>query len=464
MIAIAIAIVILLILVLWYVGRKNTVFDNIFFDNNGTTQPHKEVVREMASNAWLGNASSSYAWVAKKKLDDLRASVLKWCRANHHKVIITSGASEANNMLIRSMVDHHWRVKPTKGNGISAKPHIILSSIEHKTSIECAMLLSEEGRVDVSFVNPDIRGNINPKDVNAAINARTILISIMSANNEIGNLFPVQEIAAIAASKEIPFHTDAVQTFGKYQPNLKHPLSCLSMSFHKMHGPQGIGVLVLDNNLADQLESQIAGSQNFYLRGGTENIPAVAGALKAMQITLADRAKKNQKMLDMKRRIMMKLTKEFMLIDFDKFAKKTDEAGLALASKPVNYDVMRGHKPREPKGLVVLGPVDKFGMPDHTKTNPNTLLLSVINMRKGNSPYERFCNIKLKSDLAADNAIVSIGSACQTGEEGPSHVLENIKAPFIVRCGVVRISLGDYNTMAQVDSFCKKFVDTAWLQ
>lgn len=461
--ALVIGIIIVTILVLWYVGRKGTVYDNIYFDNNGTTQPHKEVVQAMVDGVWLGNASSSYALEAKNKIDALRNSVLKWCRADHHKVIITSGASEANNLIMRSMIDYHWRTSPVSGRGITAKPHIIVSTIEHKSILECAKLLSEEGRVDVSYIKPDIRGNIDLKDVNAAMNARTILISIMSANNELGNRLQVEEIAALAASKQIPFHTDAVQTFGKFQPDMKN-MAALSMSFHKMNGPQGIGVLVLDNDLADRIKGQIAGSHNYHLRGGTENIPAICGALKAMEITLADRAKKNKHMLDMKRRIVDQLSKEFSLIPFENLANKTDEVALELVSKPVDGSVIRDYKPRAPKGLVILGPTNKFNLPDEDLTNPNTLLLSVINLRNNNNPYERFCNIKFKSDLSAEHAIVSIGSACLTGEAGPSHVLKEIDAPFIVRCGVIRISVGDYNTISQVDSFCKKFVKCAWLQ
>lgn len=454
--------ILVIILVLWYVGRKSTVYDNIYFDNNGTTQPHKEVVQEMAVGAWLGNASSSYALEAKNKIDELRSAILKWCRADHHKVIITSGASEANNLILRSMVDYYWRTSPVSGRGITEKPHIIVSSIEHKSILECAKLLSEEGRVSVSYISPDIYGNIDLKDINAAMNARTILISIMSANNELGNKLPVEEIADMAAARGIAFHTDAVQTFGKFQPNMKN-MAALSMSFHKMNGPQGIGVLVLDNELAAKIKGQIAGSHNFGLRGGTENMPAICGALKAMEITLADRVKKNQHMLDMKRRIVENLSKEFSLIPCANLANKTDEAALELVSKPVEGSVIRDYKPRAPKGLVILGPT-KSGLPDEDLTNPNTLLLSVINLRNNANPYERFCNIKFKSDLATEHAIVSIGSACQTGEVGPSHVLKEINAPFIVRCGVIRISLGDYNNMGQVDSFCKKFVKCAWLQ
>ncbi len=455
MFALAIGIVIVMILVLWYIGRKSTIYDSIYFDNNATTQPHKEVVQAMADGVWLGNASSSYALEAKNKIDTLRAAVLKWCRADHHKVIITSGASEANNLMIRSMVDYHWRTSPVSGRGITAKPHIIISSIEHKSILDCAKLLSEEGRVDVSYIKPDIRGNIDPKDINSAMNARTILISIMSANNEIGNRLAIDEIAALAASRQIPFHTDAVQTFGKFQPDMKN-MAALSMSFHKMNGPQGIGVLVLDNDIADRIKGQIAGSHNYHLRGGTENIPAICGALKAMEITLANRAQKNKHTLDMKRRIIEQLSKEFSLIPYENLAGKTDEAALELVSKPVNGVT---------KGLVIMGPVNKFGMPDEDLTNPNTLLLSVINLRSvADRAYERFCNIKFKSDLAAEHAIVSIGSACLTGEAGPSHVLGGVDAPYIVRCGIIRISVGDYNTVSQVDSFCKKFVKCAWLQ
>lgn len=461
MIAVIFAIVVVLILVLWHVNRQKTVYDNIFFDNNGTTQPHKAVVQEMASNAYLGNASSSYAWKAKKKLDDLRNAVLTWCRADHHKVIITSGASESNNMIIRSLVDYHWRATPT-GKSIGEKPHIILSSIEHKTSLDCASLLREAGRVDVSLIEPDIYGNIDPKKIQAAINNRTILVSIMSANNEIGNKLPVEAIAAVCKARNVPFHTDAVQTFGKYAPNMQN-ISALSMSFHKMNGPQGIGVLVLDNDLAGKIAGQIAGSQNYHLRGGTENIPAVAGAIKAMEISLKGREDKNKKLLEMKHRIIENLSKAFIMTPYEKFAGKSDEDAKAIAATPVNLSVVRNYKKRAPKRLVILGPTQN-GMPDDNLTNPNTLLLSVMNTRNNAAPYEKFCNIKFKSDLATDHVIVSIGSACQTGEKGSSHVLKAIQAPFIIRCGVVRISLGDYNTMAQVDSFCKKFINDAWLQ
>jgi cysteine desulfurase len=463
-----IALIVILILVLWYwsrsVSKPKSIFDKLYFDNNGTTQPHREVVEEMSKNAWLGNASSSYAWDAKKKLEDLRVAVLKWCRAGHHKVIITSGASEANNMIIRSMVDRHWRVEPASGRGIGVKPHIIMSSIEHKTSIECAKLLQEEGRLEVTFVEPDIYGNISPQDVAESINSRTILISIMSANNETGNLMPVQEIAKLAAARAIPFHTDAVQTFGKHQPHMKN-ISGLSMSFHKMHGPQGIGVLVLDNDLAAKLEGQIAGTQNFGLRGGTENMAAVAGALKSMHITLAERASKNQHMLNMKHFIMKRLTEAFRILPVEKFAGKTDEEAEATAAVPVAGTVRHNYKDKAPKGLVVLGATNKLGLPDDMKVNPNTLLVSVVNLRNNpNVKYEKFCNIKFKSDLAADGAIVSIGSACQTGEKGSSHVLNEMGLPFVVRCGVIRISMSDYNTIGQAETFCKKFIDAAWLQ
>jgi len=241
-------------------------------------------------------------------------------------------------------------------------------------------------------------------------------------------------------------------------------ISALSMSFHKMHGPQGIGLLVIKKSLLARLPAQISGSQNGGKRGGTENLPAIAGAVCAMKITLADRAAKNAKMQRLKNIIVDGLQKEFMPMDFISLRGMSDEdAESKVANSPTSAQ----------KALVVMGStVD--GSPDVSRTNPNTLMVSVINLPKLDSAdsvdsvkqslYKKFCNIKLKSDLAGAGAIVSIGSACQTGEKGASHVLHALGAPFIVRCGVVRISLSDYSTEADARAFVKKFVKAAYLQ
>lgn len=434
------------------------IYDKIYFDNNSTTQPHSEVIRAMSDAAYLGNASASYSFGAALALDDLRSRAVRWLvldptQRENYQVIITSGASEANNFIIRSTVDAEKRVKPC----------IILSSMEHKTSLDCAQQLSDEGRANIVLVEPDIFGVVQPADVLAAIvgNANVALVSIMAANNESGSVNDIKSIASICSAHSVPFHTDAVQMFGKSGGLISDKVSALSMSFHKMNGPMGLGLLVLRKDLGG-LKSQIAGSQNGYLRGGTENVPAIVGASVAMDITLANRDAKNSHLLRMKNMIVDELRKYFTFIPYTKLAKLSDDAGLALVKSlpPVNAN-------KKEKAVVILGPVDAAGNPDSSKTLPNTLFLAIINLRglSGvDDNYKRFCNIKLKSDLAARDVLISIGSACLTGEQGPSHVLKALQAPYIVRCGVFRVSLGDYNTESQCHQFIKKLVDAAWIQ
>jgi len=458
--------ILIFILVLAYLCLRATgssnVYDKIYFDNNSTTPPHREVVKMMADSAYLGNASASYSFAAQMKLDELRDRVLTWCGAPKEKyqAVITSGASESNNLIIRGIVDGFK--SSNRGVAAGQTPHLIMSSIEHKTSIDCAKSLADSGRASVTFIAPNIYGQVNPADVAAAIRPNTALISIMHANNELGTINDVKAIADIARTAGVPFHTDAVQTFGKTPLYMNdRGISSASMSFHKMAGPMGLGMLIIDRSLAANVVPQIAGSQNEHLRGGTENVPAIAAAGVAMDLTLAKRAEKNSKLEKMKKIIISELSDTFVIQNYNKYAHKTDDEALAMvkAESPL-VD--------KNKALIILGPVDDLGHPDINTTLPNTLLLSVVNLPGGatgvGDAYQRFCNVKLKSDLAADGVFISIGSACLTSLQGPSHVLKAIDAPYIIRCGVVRISLGDFNTEAQCYEFVKKFARAAWLQ
>jgi len=439
---------------------NGTVYDKIYLDNNGTTQPHKEVVQELVNASYLGNASTSYSWDAKIKLEELEAKIKKWTGSSREKVIITSGASESNNFVIRGCVDSALSQKSQK------KPAIVLSATEHKTSLECAKQLELEGRAKVFLVKPGIDGVVSPKTVHEVIQANTrdyniVLVSIMAANNETGAINDIKTIGLMCKDSGVPFHTDAVQLFGKAPiPMVEWGISALSMSFHKMNGPMGIGALVMSEEFAATMPAQISGSQNDGLRGGTENVPAIAGSSVAMDISLADREAKNSKLQKMKDLILSEIAESFDVLYYSQFAGKTDEGAITmLESQPVC----------KKKGLVVVGPVNGAGYPIAKKTLPNTLMISVVNLPTSDTsgvkiPYKPFCNMKLKSNLAADDVIVSIGSACNTSEKGASHVIKAMDAPFIIRCGVVRISLGDYNTESQVKQFAKKFVKAAYLQ
>lgn len=462
-------VVIILILAYLYVRNKSeSIYDKIYFDNNSTTQPHKEVVKAITNAAYLGNPSASYSLEAKVKVDELRNKILNWCGVTNetHTCVITSGASEANNFIIRGCVDA-WNGKREN------IPTIILSNIEHKTSLDCATQLEKLGRARVVLVKANQNSIINPQNVLTAIreNPNTCLVSIMHANNETGGINNISAIGAICKAAKVPFHSDVVQSFGKTPVNMKiWNVDAISMSFHKMNGPMGLGCLVLDKstfktNELYGLKAQISGSQNDHLRGGTENVPAIAGACMAMDLTLQNRPIKNTKLEEMKKLLISELSDSFAIHKFARYAGKSDEDALALVKSTTETPASPHEKV---KALVFLGPTDDVGYPDYNRTLPNTLLLSVINLPGGptgtGDAYQRFCNVKLKSDLAAAGAFISIGSACLTSEKGPSHVLKAIDAPFIIRCGVIRISLGDFNTKAQVHNFCKKFIEAAFLQ
>ena len=261
--------------------------------------------------------------------------------------------------------------------------------------------------------------------IESKIKNNTALISIMHANNELGTINDVKRIGQIAHSRNIPFHTDAVQTFGKYKPNMKkNNIDALSMSFHKLYGPMGVGMIIINNEFIQGygLCSIISGSQQYSLRGGTENVPGIAGSLAALIDNFKNRKKKNQKLLTLKKHIC-------------------DTLG---GSIPFGEYKTYFSKPPKRNEFVILGA---------KKSLPNTLLLSFA---KNIGPP--FCNSKLKKFLNQNNIIVSIGSACSTRSTKASHVLEAIKAPAVIKRGVIRISLSDKSTKKEINTFCKYLI------
>jgi len=250
----------------------------------------------------------------------------------------------------------------------------------------------------------------------------------MSANNEIGCINQIDIIGNIANRKNIPFHTDAVQTFGKYKMNLTRDcIDAVSVSFHKLYGPMGIGMLIINKQLVTgyDLDGQIAGSQHGGLRGGTENVPAIAGAYAALKHTFVNRVKKNKRLENMRQSVINALCDEYEQLEYESCFK--------VASLPEF-------------GFVVIGPTNV----QHRV--PNTLFVSFV-MKNG-----KFCNTKLKKALNMHNIVVSIGSACNTSSAESSHVMQAIRAPSYVKKGVIRISFGDYNTSVDVKKFCKLLI------
>lgn len=426
--------------------KKSIYGRYLYFDNNGTTQPTAEVIEAVSKGMVMGNASGSYAKDAQSTILTLKQKLYEWsgCNEEDYQIILTSGASEANNLVIRGIVDASNQSQKIKK--LQVRPHVILSSVEHKTSIECAKQLENENRIALTLLPVSIYGTVDPNSIIKYIRPETCLISIMHINNETGAVNDVQAIAKIANTHQIFFHTDAVQSFGKYSMNMfQWGIDSMSMTFHKMYGPVGIGALVIRRSISkdsDHFVPQIAGTQNDKLRGGTENMGAINGALKAMEIAHSNRYEKNKKLLEMKNYIIGRLKEKYNIGLFANYAGKDDKY------IPFNPDTSK-------KEVVFFGPVDNNGLPLVDKTSPNTILFTTIKYTNLKDPYSNFCNIKLKRELEEQNIIVSMGAACSTNLSEPNYILVAMSAPFICRCGNIRISLGDFNTMCE----CKKMCD-----
>ena len=410
----------------------------IYLDNNGTTQLCPPARREMIR--WLDSRSnpssdSIVAAKARELLDFARSMIATHCGTtlSRHAIVFTSGASESNSLILRSVAEAYAKHKKNI-------PHIITSATEHKSIIQCCNALSDNHKARITYIEPNAYGCISPALIEQSITVNTALISIMSANNELGCINNIKEIGRIARSHNIPFHTDAVQLFGKYKiPLVKYNIDALSMSFHKLYGPMGVGMLIISNELLDGygIKGQISGSQQGELRGGTENVPGIAGGVAALQSTFRNRDKKNQKMYDMKMMIILELRKHL---------------------KQGTYETYFNDVEKKRNEFVVMGPVIN-GNCKKPNVLPNTLLICFVkNVMISKTDKKPFCNIDLKKMLDCENVIVSVGSACSTSDKKASHVLYSIRAPDIIRQGVVRISLSDTTTKREIIEFLKILV------
>lgn len=405
----------------------------IYLDNNGTTPMCEKSIECM--NEWLNHqanpsGSSNISIATKNMIEKCKNIIKQFCNAENYEVIFTSGGSESNCLIIRSIVKG-W-------NGIiNEKPHIISTQTEHKSIIKCLREMEVRKEIELTLIEPTRYGIIHPKHVESAIKKNTALISIMFANNEIGCINPMDQIGQIAKKYNIALHSDAVQQFGKNIPNLENlNISAMSATFHKLCGPQGIGLAIISKELIDGfgLTGEISGTQQSGLRGGTEPVASIAGAVGALLWNNKEREKKNEKLLKMRNQIITCFEKNFNIYDFNTDYYALDPSFL----ENENYKVRQG--------IAILGPPK-----DSNKYLPNTLLISIIDHK------EEFCNVIFKKMLHSYGIIVSIGSACNTSSVNGSHVLEAIYAPDIIVRGTIRISLGDMNTINEVTKFCEVF-------
>jgi len=360
----------------------------IYLDYNGTTPHDPEVILVMRPflETEFGNPSSShwYGIRPKRAVEAARWQVAGLLGCQPEEVFFTSGGTESNNHAIKGLA----RARKGKGR------HLITSTVEHPAVMEVCRCLEQEG-VETTFVDVDNEGMVRVDDVAAAIRPETILISVMHANNEVGTIQPIDDIARIARQKGICMHTDAAQSLGKIPVDVQSMnVDMLSVAGHKLYAPKGIGVLYVRKGLLPEKFCHGAG-QEMGWRAGTENVMAIVGLGKACE--MADRS------LDHAGRHLMAMR---------------DRLHTGLADGLVDMR-LNGH-------------------PEHRL--PNTLSLSFKGLEAN----------RILEEIGLDVA-ASAGAACHSDTVTLSHVLEAMRVPVEWAKGTVRFSTGRMTTSEQVD-------------
>jgi cysteine desulfurase len=392
----------------------------------------------------MGNPSASHlsAKKAKKLMDTFKQEIGTYCdfdwdcstplNPKQYQIIFTSCASESNAHVITRVCDAHL------AKGII--PHIISSSIEHKSILETIKFHMSMKRCTATFVDPTPSGHILPADVESAITDKTSLITVMWANNETGAVNDIAKIGKIAHKHKIPFYTDAVQAFGKYclKP-LNSDVDGFAVSFHKFCGPVGVGLLVLKRQWIEgsEIKALIFGTQNDGLRGGTENVPGIAGSRIAFNIMRTNRDKKNTNMLLLKKFIVDELKSRAPCRSYEDYLKTDSKNEIEI----IFFDSS------------LFSKTGKANNNYYSLYLPNTILLSVV--KRSQPPM---CNTRFKESLEKAGIIISVGSACNTSSAKASHVLYALGADDLIRAGALRISLGDNNTKQDCVKFVKAFL------
>ena len=361
----------------------------VYADNAATTQMSENVLKAMMPllTDIYGNPSSlhSIGQVAKEYLENARETVADCIGADPKEIYFTSGGSEADNQAIRSAA----YIGARKG-----KKHIISSKFEHHAVLHTLDALKKEG-FTVTLLDVYSNGVVKPEDVENAITDETCLVTIMTANNEIGTIQPIAEIGKICKEKGVLFHTDAVQAVGHIPVNVKDMnVDMLSVSAHKFHGPKGVGFLYARKGIL--LTNIIyGGAQERSKRAGTENMASIVGMATAIK-----------------------------------------EATDHLEDKAANVTAMKN---RLIDGLKGIERSRINGDLEHHL--PGTL----------NMCFEGIEGESLLLLLDAKGICASSGSACTSGSLDPSHVLLSIGVPVEIAHGSLRLSISEYNTMEQMD-------------
>lgn len=273
----------------------------IYLDYAATTPVDKRVLKEMSPffDKNFGNSMSlhSFGQTAKIALENSREAIAKFINAQAFEIVFTGSATESNNLALKGLALKN-----------KEKNHIIISSIEHPCIIESANWLKKQG-FEITELPVDKFGMVNPEDVKKAITKNTFLVSVIHASNEIGTIQPIEEIGKICKNVGVLFHTDASQSFGKINIDVKkNNIDLLTASSHKIYGPKGSALLYIRKGIA--LEPILhGGGQENGLRGSTTNIPAIVGFSKAVEICAKEMTKDNKKLSRLRDKLIKQVLK-----------------------------------------------------------------------------------------------------------------------------------------------------------
>ncbi len=284
-------------------------------DYHSTTPVDPRVLEEMLPyfSDKFGNAASrshAFGWTAEEAVEHARERIAKLLGAQSEKeVVFTSGSTESTNLAIKGVAEFYGNLSPNLPGG-KPRNHIITSVLEHKSVLDTCKRLEKAG-FEVTYLHVDKEGLVSPEDVRKAITDKTILVSVMLANNEIGTVQPLEAIGKITRERGVLFHTDAVQGFGKVDFDVQRMnVDLASITAHKMYGPKGVGALYVRRNKPRvRLVAQIdGGGHERGNRSGTLNVPAIVGFGKACDIMLAEGKAESARILTLRERLRTKIT------------------------------------------------------------------------------------------------------------------------------------------------------------
>jgi cysteine desulfurase len=364
----------------------------IYMDNHATTPTDRRVVEAMLPffTERFGNAASrnhSFGWEAEEAVDKARGQIASIINTKAKEIIFTSGATESDNLAIKGIVDFY----KDKGN------HIISCVTEHKAVLDSCRALERAGKASVTYLRVDKYGMVDPDDVRKAITDKTVLITIMYANNEIGTIHPIAEIGRIARERGIVFHCDAVQAVGKIPVDVERDgIDLLSLSAHKIYGPKGVGALYVRSKgprvrISPQMDG---GGHERGMRSGTLNVTGIVGLGKACEIAQSEMGEEAHRLRQLRSKLQAGLF------------ERLDEVYL------------NGHPTERLPGNLNLS---------FAYVEGESLLMGI-------------------SDVA-----VSSGSACTSATLEPSYVIRALGVDDELAHSSIRFGLGRFNTEEEVD-------------